>query len=212
MTDFANEFISFLKLNQGKPKLIALGGGNTPKLYNDAIVKIIFETKNQSLLEDKYFTLTDERHVPLGHKDSNSSMLLETFIKPLGVESQFIYPEYSSKLEDFKEDFQGKILYHKFEKSLAILGVGVDGHTASLYPGKEIHSKDAVLTIDKGHDGHGRISLSEVELLKYEERWFIANSERKIYAIENSVMNDNSYEPISNLVFGNTTVFIENKL
>jgi 6-phosphogluconolactonase len=205
--DIAHLITSLLIKESSNKVLISLGGGNTPRVYNKILVNLLSELKREGVLRNTFFTLTDERHVRLDEPSSNTQMILESFIKPLRLEQSFIFPEFYDDLEIFREKFEQKIDLFKGHKLLSLLGVGSDGHTASLYPGNYNDDESSVISVKEGHDGLSRISLSQRELLKYRNIWFLANSEPKLSAVKNSLSNNDRYEPIRDLTNCTTKIF-----
>jgi 6-phosphogluconolactonase len=110
---------------------VALSGGSTPK----AIYKIL---SAETLEWDKVFLFwSDERGVPPDHPDSNYRMAMESGLKSLPILPDRIFrmqtegdPDACAKdYEDKIRRTLGKTLF-----DLVMLGVGEDGHTASLFP------------------------------------------------------------------------------
>ncbi|MDY6846782.1 MAG: 6-phosphogluconolactonase [Chloroflexota bacterium] len=131
---------------------VALSGGGTPK----PLYKALGSPDQQSRLDWKNIHLFwgDERCVPPEHPDSNYRMVREEMLSnitiaaeninrvPAELEAHKAAFSYEEKLRGF---FQGE--WPRFD--LVLLGMGDDGHTASLFP----HSAG----------------------LNEEQRWFIAN-------------------------------------
>lgn len=83
------------------------------------------------------FWLSDERWVPPDHPDSNGAMALDA----LGDQARVIRPRHSETLlPDEAATFYEAELHRLLpggRSRLVLLGMGADGHTASLFPGTE---------------------------------------------------------------------------
>lgn len=125
---------------------VLLAGGSAPKLINSELLKL--REKIEVSRIEWYFG--DERAVNPDSPESNFRMQMETLLTPLSVEAQRIH-RIRGELgaERAAEDYR-KLLADKFEKlpifDLVMLGLGPDGHTASLFPGDPalLVSRDAV--------------------------------------------------------------------
>ena len=111
---------------------VALSGGSTPK----AIYQ--FLSKEKDLEWDKvYLFWSDERGVPPDHPDSNYKMSMESGLKDLSIPPDQIFRMSAEKdPERNARDYEEKIrrVLGKGFFDLVMLGVGEDGHTASLFP------------------------------------------------------------------------------
>ena len=117
---------------------IALSGGSTPKsLYN-----LLATNARTTLPWDRmYFFWSDERHVPATDPDSNYRMASEAMLSKVPVPAGNVFrvptenpdaaEEYESTLRKFFQLGPGQ--FPQFD--LILLGMGPDGHTASLFPG-----------------------------------------------------------------------------
>lgn len=119
---------------------VALSGGSTPKAIYQALVQ-----KNVPLDWSKVWLFwSDERSVPPHHPDSNYKMAMEAFSQVPIPPNQIFRMEAESNIEQRATEYEEKIKHYldKHLFDLVMLGVGEDGHTASLFP------KTAALAIE----------------------------------------------------------------
>ena len=144
-------------------------------------------------LNDIHFIFGDERYVPRNHADRNENQALAAFP---GLESYLIrYPEASEDLEDARQDFSlelenllGPIDSPSRQIDLTILGMGPDGHIASLFP--EVEHEDAWIVSEDNSPKppSKRLSFSYKALNNSERVWFLvagagkADALRSVYA------------------------------
>jgi len=117
---------------------VALSGGSTPKIMYKELVQ---NFADQLDWNDVHFFWSDERYVPLSHPDSNAGMAKKYLLEPLAIMDENVH--YIST--DLRDANQAAVLYEQdvvnyFENTspqfdLVLLGLGDDGHTASLFPG-----------------------------------------------------------------------------
>ena len=110
--------------------VIALAGGKTPFPAYQKLAKAKLDWKKVTIVP------TDERIVPLGDPLSNVTALGKIFL-PLGAR---VMPIVSQKTADYKAagrsaDALCQDLHWPLD--LCLLGVGADGHTASIFPGPD---------------------------------------------------------------------------
>lgn len=117
---------------------VALSGGSTPK----AIFKELVANHQKSLDWSKVLLFwSDERSVPPDHPDSNYHMAMkEGGLERLGIpENQIFRMVAEKKIEENAVVYEKLIKEHvkdcRFD--LIMLGMGDDGHTASLFPHTE---------------------------------------------------------------------------
>jgi 6-phosphogluconolactonase len=116
---------------------VALAGGSTPRAMN---ARLAASPRREQLDWTKLrFFFGDERCVPPDHPDSNYGMTRETLFAPLGIaESQI------ERVLAENEPHAAAAAYDVALKAalgpapvfdIVFLGMGPDGHTASLFPG-----------------------------------------------------------------------------
>ncbi len=106
---------------------VALSGGNTPKLLFASLAKLDLDWK------DIYFFMGDERIVPLSSEDSNYYHAEKLLFSQIDIPQKNIFPVACSAKE-YEREIK-TITNYKFD--LIYLGMGDDGHTASLFPNSE---------------------------------------------------------------------------
>ena len=117
---------------------VALAGGSTPKAMYQVLATIEFAEQVQ--WEYVHVFWGDERTVPPDHTDSNFRMSLETMLNYVPIPKENIHrlpaeikPHdaarvYERTLQDFFDP-------NSVTLDLVLLGMGDDGHTASIFPG-----------------------------------------------------------------------------
>ena len=117
---------------------VALAGGSTPKRIYELLAGD--ELREQVAWPKCHIFFGDERCVPPDHADSNYRMANETLLSRVPVPSENVHRiagEGDAKAnarayEDELRGFFGKRAWPEFD--LIMLGMGDDGHTASLFP------------------------------------------------------------------------------
>ncbi|HEX8396530.1 MAG TPA: 6-phosphogluconolactonase [Pyrinomonadaceae bacterium] len=117
---------------------VALSGGSTPKLLFQILSRQEFRL--QIDWTKTFFFFGDERHVEPNSAESNYRMARENLFKPLEIPPENVYrwrAEWQNA-EEIALDYE-KTLTDFFKTELPrfdliLLGMGADGHTASLFP------------------------------------------------------------------------------
>lgn len=121
--------------------VIAASGGSTPKRLYELLAQLPDHTLDWSKI---HLIWGDERNVPLDHVDSNFRMVRTALLGPLGRSGPNVYPvpidpenpeESARYYESTLRSLFGHRLLGDFPRiDIALLGVGDDAHTASLFP------------------------------------------------------------------------------
>jgi 6-phosphogluconolactonase len=114
---------------------VALSGGSTPKAMHNVLASDEFRTQIDWTKVEVYFG--DERCVPPEHADSNYRMARETLLSKVPIPGDNVYRMRGEIDPNEAAKEYGQMLKEKFGDGgldLIYLGMGDDGHTASLFP------------------------------------------------------------------------------
>ena len=123
---------------------IALSGGSTPKsLYALLATK---PWRDQIPWKQIHFFWGDERHAPPSDPSSNFRMTQERLLFQVPIPSENVHrikaenPDATAAATDYEQDLKqffqlGENQFPRFD--LVLLGMGSNGHTASLFPGSD---------------------------------------------------------------------------
>lgn len=129
----------------------------------------------------------DERFVPEGHNDRNDQQAKDTFLDRFEVPADHIHsmPAHGCDLSMAEAaDQYAATLPESFD--LVLLGLGPDGHIASLFPGFEPTDRLAVEVFNSPKPPPQRISLTIPALSNTAAVWFVVAGEDKAAAVAKS--------------------------
>jgi 6-phosphogluconolactonase len=120
---------------------VALSGGSTPR----SLYSLLASGAIPSIPWDKiFFFWSDERHVPPDHPDSNYRMAREAMLSKVSVPAEHIFripgeeKDAAAAALAYEETLRKVFALRAGEFprfDLILLGLGTEGHTASLFPG-----------------------------------------------------------------------------
>lgn len=144
---------------------VALSGGSTP----EPMYRLLATPEFDRHIDWKYVHLfwSDERCVPPDHPESNYGLAWRSFIdhvpismdnlhRILGEEDPIVAAE--TYEQELKDHFKSSLPHF----DLVLLGLGEDGHTASIFPGSPAatESKRLVLAVQHPKSNQWRITLT----------------------------------------------------
>jgi 6-phosphogluconolactonase len=160
---------------------IVLAGGNTPRAIYQMLRKAITDWSRWQV----YFG--DERCLPVGDPQRNSRMARDTLLDQVPIPRANIHtiPAEAGPIEGAEQYAQTLRAVGDFD--LVLLGLGEDGHTASLFPdhdwGDSNDAADALGVFDAPKPPPERISLSAARLSRARCVLFLVDGEAKREAI-----------------------------
>ena len=124
-----------------KPETVALSGGSTPKL----MFQILAEQFREQVAWDRiHFFWSDERHVPPDHPDSNYRMANEVLLSRVPITNSNVHrvpsenPNAAEAAAEYEQTLIEITSQGQPQLDLILLGLGSDGHTASIFPGSDV--------------------------------------------------------------------------
>ena len=174
---------------------LVLSGGSTPRpLYEE------LSRRNLPLLHLHLF-FGDERYVDPDHRDSNYRMVRLAWLEPAGFPVANIHPMDTDAAEPAQAADAHELMLKRLlpgadkaipQFDIVLLGMGDDGHTASLFPGTAALSvRDRWVTVGyKGEDP--RLTLTLPLLNQARNVMFLVSGENKQAALAQVFSDDAS--------------------
>jgi 6-phosphogluconolactonase len=131
---------------------IALAGGSTPRLYHE-----VFAAQSMDAIDwaKVHVLFSDDRAVPITHKDSNYKMAEESLLSHVPIPSGNVHRiegddgDHQRAAKDYEQTLAA-VVGPQMQVDLVCLGMGEDGHTASLFPGtKETIGKNGAVGVNR---------------------------------------------------------------
>jgi 6-phosphogluconolactonase len=123
---------------------VALSGGSTPKALYQLLADADEPFHAQVPWSRTHLFWSDERHVPPDHPDSNYRMAHEAMLSRVPVPESNIHrvhsenPDANAAANEYEETLLQLTKQTLPQLDLILLGLGPDGHTASIFPGSEV--------------------------------------------------------------------------
>ena len=183
----------WLSIIQSSPtgSSFALAGGSTPAPIYQRLDTLLVQAKNQNPIK---LVATDERWVSDADQQSNEGLFRRS-LQQSGLQKSWTLvslknastsPEVATDAIDDRLQTQ---LPHSF--SAVLLGMGADGHIASLFPGAPTqHDHLTCLAAVHPQTRQSRMSLSLPRLLNTERIWLVITGAEKRQVLENALQEN----------------------
>jgi 6-phosphogluconolactonase len=190
----ANSIIQLSKRSieeRGEFSLVLSGGGTPAPIYT-----ALSERSSELEWEHTFLFWGDERCVPSNHPDSNYKLVQDTLINQISIPSENIFRikgekapsiaslSYAKEIEMF---FSGK--EKRFD--LILLGLGADGHIASLFPNTDALNEKKVWVVKNQHPGskNWRITLTYPTINSARNIMFLVSGSDKASIVSEVILN-----------------------
>jgi 6-phosphogluconolactonase len=137
----AEVFLAAMAASRQDRVTVALAGGKTPA----ALYKLLSSDSYRHRVDWTriQFYFGDERAVPPDHPDSNYHLAYECLFAPLGISSAQVHRmkgemDLEKGAQEYSEELKVLVTDNAPCFDLILLGMGPDGHIASLFPGSPI--------------------------------------------------------------------------
>ncbi len=164
---------------------VALAGGHTPAgMYHE----IVRQRPTGNRWRQLHFYFGDERAVPPDHPDSNFKMAKAALFDHAPLSSGQIHrmPGEQKPLDAAAQSYERELAGHALD--LVLLGVGTDGHTASLFPGSPALNESVrhvVATVaPSGNAVRERLTITLPCIAHAREAWFLVTGAEKARIVE----------------------------
>ena len=199
----ANQIVHALqrRLDATSDASLVVSGGTTPSRCFQELAQTDINWSGVSVLA------SDDRWVPPDHQDSNEKLIRETLLVERAAAADFL-PFYTpdKSIEERCTDLDTEIRLVPFPFACALLGMGADGHFASLFPdahnlatGLDIESQSLCLPVQTDASPYARVSLTLSALSRSDEvvLLFFGDDKREVY--EAAKLESDRY-PVSRLL------------
>ena len=185
---------------------LLVSGGSTPKKLYEILSNTEIDWNNVSI------GLIDERFVATDTDESNEFLIKNTLLKNKAAGAKFIGLVFS--INDYEENLNVAISKNKpFYESItcSILGMGLDGHTASLFTNSEnvytddsIYGEKMIINTRATSEPSNRISYTKAKILSSKHLFLYFNGKEKLDVFNSAKENKNaSSTPISAFIHQN---------
>lgn len=169
---------------------LVLSGGRTPLNIFDHLVKKQHEFDWSKV--ELYWL--DERCVPIESSDSNFGNCLRCLIDKLDDKPMY-YPMYEAGSPEAAANAYERLLREKFDSNypgfdLVLLGVGPDGHVASIFPNSDYAGHSCwVMSTESPNPPHQRVTLTLPVINQIDVKLFIVKGDDKKWVFDACVSN-----------------------
>lgn len=175
---------------------IAVSGGSTPKGFFLLLSQMKLDWSKVTI------TLADERWVPIDSQDSNTRLVHENLLQNEASKAKFFHLKEGVDLTEATLSELNLVASKTILPfDVLILGMGEDGHTASLFPcseqisnGLDVNNNDALLKVMPQTAPHVRISFSYAALSKSKNTFLHLCGDNKKEVLDKALSSSDIFE------------------
>lgn len=202
---------SIIQNQKNRFNVISLSGGTTPWPVYKELIPLLDKNSN---LSQFLFIQTDERIVASNSERSNQKAVKEAIFNssfskkpvfvPAPVETNEVCNNYASLIAQVMPEGKWPATI-----SAAILGIGPDGHIASLFPEDDWENKESptdFIIVKPVSQPEARLSLTFSALCRAQNIIFLVSGAAKKDILEEVIINRNSRLPAAKLIRSRQTI------
>ncbi len=179
--------------------LVAISGGQTPKRFFEMLA--VSPDALALAWEKIYIFWVDERYVPPDSPHSNYRLAADAFLDKVGIPPGNIHriptecEDITVAAHEYEQTIRRVFDLHDREMpefDMVILGMGVDGHTGSLFPGSyaTFDVNDLVCAVYVLNDTFNRVTLTHPVLLAARRLVVLVSGEEKARTLKEVLTGD----------------------
>lgn len=162
---------------------LVLAGGTSPRKVYEALKTA------QTNWNAWHIYIGDERCLPVDHPERNSLMATQAWLTHVAIPATQIHPMPTEQGASIAAEKYARIVNAVEQFDLVLLGLGEDGHTASLFPdhnmGSATDAPATLVVLDAPKPPPQRVSLSARRLSAARQVFFLVTGLGKLPAVQN---------------------------